>query len=120
MHMASTSQQPRRRGGVTTVLDGSIQALNLAKDTCGVPPAQVAFGSASAFLTMIKVHIPLSTRTALWLKPIHIQTPSIHREYVILGLACADACKALCRRLKDDRLDELGPLAFDAIGDLTA
>jgi hypothetical protein len=63
--MASTSQQPRRRYGVLkrrnsvlSTLDVSIQALNLAKDTCGIPQAQVAFGSASVLLLMIKVRFP--------------------------------------------------------------
>ena len=56
--MASTSQQPKGCDGVLSALDLFIQALNLAKDTCGIPPAQVAFGSASALLTMIRVRFP--------------------------------------------------------------
>ena len=52
--MAST-QQPKGRDGVLTALDLLIQALNIAKDACGIPPAQVAFGSASVLLTMIRV-----------------------------------------------------------------
>jgi hypothetical protein len=54
--MASTSQQPKDR--VPPALDVLIQVLNIAKDSCGIPPAQVAFGSASALLTVIRVRPP--------------------------------------------------------------
>ena len=55
--MASTSisQRPQGRDGALTSLDVLIQVLTLAKDTCGIPPAQVAFGSAVVLLTMIRV-----------------------------------------------------------------
>jgi hypothetical protein len=51
----ASSQQPKGRDAVLTTLDISIQALNIAKDACGIPPAQVAFGSATVLLTMIRV-----------------------------------------------------------------
>ena len=51
----ASSQQPKGRDGILSTLDVFIQALNLAKDTCGIPPAQVAFGSASVLLTLIRV-----------------------------------------------------------------
>ena len=57
--MASTPQQPQGRDGVLSTLDVFIQVLNLAKDTCGIPPAQIAFGSATVLLTMIRVYFPL-------------------------------------------------------------
>jgi hypothetical protein len=57
--MASTSQQRTGHDGVFSTLDVLIQTLNLAKDTCGIPPAQVAFGSAGVLLTMIRVRPPL-------------------------------------------------------------
>jgi hypothetical protein len=57
--MASTSQQPKGRDGIFTTLDVFIQGLGLAKDTCGIPPAQIAFGTACALLTMIRVRFPL-------------------------------------------------------------
>ena len=56
--MASTSQE-KKRDGLLLALDVFIQVLSIAKDTCGIPPAQVAFGSASALLTMIRVFFPL-------------------------------------------------------------
>ena len=57
--MASTSRQPNGRDGALSTLDVLIQTLNFAKDTCGIPPAQIALGSAIALLTMIRVHNPL-------------------------------------------------------------
>ena len=54
----STSQRPKGRDGALSALDVPIQVLTLAKDTCGVPPAQVALGSAVVLLTMIKVRVP--------------------------------------------------------------
>ena len=53
--MASTSKHPKARDGILSALDVFIQVLNIAKDTCGIPPAQIAFGSASVLLTMIRV-----------------------------------------------------------------
>ena len=60
--MASKPQRPTGRDGVLSTLDVLIQALNLAKDTCGIPPAQVAIGSAGVLLTMIRVCPPLRLR----------------------------------------------------------
>jgi hypothetical protein len=51
----ASSQRPKGRDGVQMTLDLLIQALNIAKDACGIPPAQVAFSSASVLLTMIRV-----------------------------------------------------------------
>ena len=51
--MASTSQQPVDR--VVPTLDVLIQVLNIATHACGIPPAQIAFGSASVLLVMIRV-----------------------------------------------------------------
>ena len=48
-------QKKTGRDGVLTTLGLFIQTLNIAKDACGVPPAQVALSSASALLTMIRV-----------------------------------------------------------------
>ena len=57
--MTSTSQRQEGRVRVIPTLDVFIQVLSIAKDTCGIPPAQVAFGSASVLLTMIRVRPPL-------------------------------------------------------------
>jgi hypothetical protein len=58
--MASTSQRPNDR--ILPTLDVFIQVLSVAKDTCGIPPAQVAFASASILLTMIRVRSHLLLR----------------------------------------------------------
>lgn len=53
--MASTSQRPKGRDGLLATFDVFIQSLSLAKDACGILPAQAAFGSACVLLTMIRV-----------------------------------------------------------------
>ena len=40
-------------------LDFAIRALSLMMDTCGIPPARVAFSSAHVLLTTIDVLSPL-------------------------------------------------------------
>ena len=40
-------------------------------------------------------------------------------DYIELGLACADVCKALDRGMNGRRLDELNQSVFEAIGQLT-
>ena len=55
----ASSQQKKGRDGVLKTLDLFIQTLNIAKDACGVPPAQVALSSASTLLTMIRVRFSL-------------------------------------------------------------
>ena len=48
---------PKRSKGrdvVLSTLDVVIQGLNLAKDACGIPPAQIALGSAIVLLTTIR------------------------------------------------------------------
>ena len=57
--MASTAHQEKGRDLVTPTLDVFIQALNIAKDACGIPPAQIALGSACTLLTMIRVDFPI-------------------------------------------------------------
>jgi hypothetical protein len=52
------SQRPKGRVGTLSALEVSIQAFSLAKDSCGIPPAQAVFGSAVVLLTMIKVVFP--------------------------------------------------------------
>jgi hypothetical protein len=51
----ASSQQQTANDGILSTLDVSIQALNFAKDSCGIPPAQIAFGAASVLLAMIRV-----------------------------------------------------------------
>ena len=53
--MASTSESPTGGDGALSTLDTLIQVLSLAKDTCGIPPAQIALSSAVVLLAMIRV-----------------------------------------------------------------
>ena len=57
--MASASQPQEGRDVVISTLDVFIQALNIAKDACGIPPAQIALASATTLLTMIRARFPL-------------------------------------------------------------
>ena len=52
----TSPQPPKGLNKVLTTLDALIQALCLLKDTCAIPPAQTAFGSASVFLMKIRVN----------------------------------------------------------------
>lgn len=40
-------------------------------------------------------------------------------DYVDLGLACADICRALDRGMSGRRMDEFSQSVFEAIGQLT-
>ena len=48
-------QRPKGRDGLLLTLDIFIQSLSLAKDTCGILPAQAALGSVCLLLAMIRV-----------------------------------------------------------------
>ena len=63
--MTSTSQRPEGRDRVLPTLDVFIQILSIAKDTCGIPPAQIAFGSAGALLAMIRARFPFMCKYSL-------------------------------------------------------
>ena len=66
--MASKPRLPKGSDGLLPTLDVLIQALGVAGSTCGIPPAQIAIGSANALLTMIRV-CPASSRHKL---PTHV------------------------------------------------
>ena len=53
-----SSKQQKRPENALSLLDVAIGVLNLAKDVCGIPPAQAVFGSVSILLTMIRVRFP--------------------------------------------------------------
>ena len=58
--MATNSPQTETKGRDRAIvtLNAFIQILNIAKDACAIPPAQIAFGSVSVLLTMIRVRSP--------------------------------------------------------------
>ena len=55
----TSSLQPKRRDGVLTTSNVFVQALDIVKDACGVPSAQVAFDSVSTLLTIVRVRFIL-------------------------------------------------------------
>ena len=67
--MATNTPQQKGRDRAVSTLNALIQILNIAKDACAIPPAQVAFGSVSVLLTMIRVRFPLFCNHQL---PIHV------------------------------------------------
>ena len=55
----ATSQRPKGHNSALSTLYVLTQTLNIAKDACGIPPAQAVFGSAVALLIIIRVRFPL-------------------------------------------------------------
>ena len=53
--MATGSQRPKAQNNVLSALDMGTQTLSLAKNVCGIPPTQMAFGSAGALPATIRV-----------------------------------------------------------------
>jgi len=53
--MEEKSQRPRDREGVISLLNATIEALNLAKEISSITPAKAAFASVSVLLTMTRV-----------------------------------------------------------------
>ena len=50
----------------------------------------------------------------------YVQDSMVNKtDYVDLGLACADVCRALDRGMSGRRVDQLGQSVFEAIGQLT-
>ena len=116
--MSTTPQRPKGRDRTLSSLNIAIEALNLAKEAASVTPAKVVFGSVSILLTMIRVSSPLSAIECSVLT--HIQDSMLNKqEYVELGLACADVCKALDRGMNGRRVDELSQSVYEAIEQLT-
>ena len=57
--MKAKPQQPKEREGAISVLNATIETLNLAKEVSSITPAKAVFGSVSVILTMIKVSLLL-------------------------------------------------------------
>jgi len=116
--MDAKSQRPKGRDNTYSSLSVTIEALNLAKDVCGITPAKIAFGSVSALLTMIRVRFFQFCDNE---PRVHMYQDSMinERDYVELGLSCADICTALDRGLNGRRMNELNQSVFEAIQQLT-
>ena len=59
--MDANSQRQKRQDNILSLLNVTIEALNLAKEVTSATPAKTVFGSVSALLTMIRVRpLPFS------------------------------------------------------------
>jgi len=57
--MDADLRQQKRRDNALSLLNVTIEAMNLAKEVSSITPAKAVFGSVSALLTMIRVRSPL-------------------------------------------------------------
>ena len=104
--MATKSQQPKGREGILSLLNATIEAINLAKEASSITPAQAAFSAAGAPLTMVKVPFPpFAMRCSKFTRSQESMINAL--DYVGLGLFCVNICKALDRRMDGKRLDGL-------------
>ena len=115
--MDTDSQRPEWRDGLFSSLAVAIEALDLLKEISSVTPAKAVFGSVSVLLTMIKVCFLFSSDPSGLI--CNQDTMANKTDYVELGLACADVCKALDRGTNGRRLDELSRSVREAIAQLT-
>ena len=105
----------RHRDGALLLLNAAIEVMNIAKEASSPTPAKAVFGSVSIILTMIRVG----------LLPVHLDQPQADvptqdsmmniTDYVDLGLACAEVCKALDRGMDGKKLDDLSQSVREAI-----
>jgi len=116
--MAAKSQRPKGQDGTLSSLNIAIEVLNLAKEAASFTPAKAVFGSVSILFTMIGVGVSFSSTGRPMLT--HVQDSMLNKlDYVELGLACADVCKALERGMNGRRADELSQSVHEAIEQLT-
>ena len=108
----------RRRDAALSSLNVAIEAVNLAKEISSITPAKAVFGSISIVLTMIKVGF-LLIRGQPQANELIQDSMMNKTDYVDVGLACADVCRALDRGVNGRRVDELSQSIFEAIAELT-
>ena len=116
--MDPKSQRPKRRDTTLSSLNTAIEAVNIAKDILSMTPATAALSTVSVILAAIRVGFLLFRFSRL---PDECTQDSMMNEedYVDLGLACADVCRALDRGMSGRRVDEFSQSVFEAIGQLT-
>ncbi|KAF9793512.1 hypothetical protein BJ322DRAFT_1103895 [Thelephora terrestris] len=98
--MDTKSQRPKR-DSVLPTLNTAIEALDRADKTSTLKSAKAAFGFVSALLTGIR------------------DSSAKKINYVELGLACADVCRALDRGMHGRQTDQFSLSVFEAIEQLT-
>ena len=115
--MTSSSQRQKNRDRVRSKLDTAIQSVNLARDACGIAPAEVAFGSVSNLLVSTEVCFLSFCDDEL--RFTFIQVSMVNKlDYVDILLSCADVCKTLDRGLEGRQLGELDKSVLRAIEQL--
>ena len=92
--MATKPQWSKGQDGTISSLNLAIEAMNLAKEISSFTPAKAVFGSVGVLLTMIRVRSP-SPRIECSAFTRRQGSMINKLDYVELGLACADVCKAL-------------------------
>jgi len=116
--MAAKPQRQKRRDVTLSSLNAAIEALKIMKEATTITPAPAVFGIVSVLLTMIRVRF--SSSPAIRSRLTSNQDSMINKtEYVELGLACADVCRALDRGMDGRRLDEFSRSVGEAVGQLT-
>jgi len=95
--MDTNSKRQKRREGALSALNVAIEAANLAKEVSSMTPAKAVFGSVSVLLAMIRDSMANET------------------DYVDLGLACVNVCKAFDRGIDGKNLDDLSRSVCEAI-----
>ena len=112
------SQKPKEREGVVSVLNGFIEAFNLAKEISSGTPAKAVFGSVGVLLAMIRVRL-LAFRWSNTDSVECTQDTMINKaDYAELGLACADICASPKRGLDGKNEDYLNDSVRKAIQQL--
>ncbi|KAF9787249.1 hypothetical protein BJ322DRAFT_711299 [Thelephora terrestris] len=99
--METEPQRLKEQDGAPSSLNAAIEVVNVSKDLCGIASATVAFGSVSALLTMIR------------------DSMINERDYVELGLSCADICRVLDRGISGNNSQNLSQPVREAISQLT-
>jgi hypothetical protein len=117
--MATESPQSKGRDRAIPTLEALIQILEVAKVACVFPPAQVAIGSTSALLMIIKARIPSYFATLSFQLTSVQDSMANKQDFVELGKSCGRVCQALDRGLNGRRSDELSRSVLEAIGELT-
>jgi len=116
--MVTKSRQQNRRDVTISSLNAAIEALNVMREATTITPAPAVFGTVSVLLTMIRVRF--SSSPTIRSGPTFSQDSMVNKtDYVELGLACADVCRALDRGMDGRRLDEFSRSVGEAIQQLT-
>ena len=116
--MADKPQQPKGRDGILFALNVAIYGLNFAKELADVTPAKAAVRSVAILLTMIRVGpLPSAVRHSGFTGS--QDAIANDQDYVDLGQACADICKALELGMSSKKLEELSRTVGDAKKQLT-